>query len=169
MMSLALSPPRGQSVHVKPCVMVPCLDYKGLSGQMVMDRFFLRPVVCVASDDTGLNMICSWLNQYSKEMCIGLNFSSITSGAEVCARACAWVCLGVLRGGSVCTRGPRNKGQGHCVCLQYAFEMRSLTENAWLSSGFSWSPETRDHRNLFPISDDRLDDCGYLAPPLSKL
>lgn len=58
---------------------------------MVMDHFFSLSllVVCVALDDMALNMICIWLNQYSKEMHSGLGFSSIMWAALVlvCLRA----------------------------------------------------------------------------------
>ena len=85
-------------------------------------------------------------------------------GLGVCAHMHECVCVPLW---SVCACSTQNKGQGHCVCLQYAFEMRSSTENKG-NKRFSWSSETHGNRNLFPISDDRLADCGNFATSASK-
>lgn len=107
-------------------------------GSLLFCVFFLPAVVCVASDDTALNMIFGWLNQYSKEMCSGLNFSSITRrGSGLQAHTHVPVHAQPPQGAVA-----HNKGQGWRVCLQYASKMGSSGGNACLHRGFP------DHLNL---------------------
>lgn len=128
-------------------------------GSLLCLSFFLCWWCVLHQMIWALNMICIWLDQYSKEMGSRLNFSSITRAVWVFrARKSACACTA--------EEHVRTNKQGRHVCLQYAFERRSSAKNVFLRRGFL------DHlkpRNLFPITDDRLDDCVHLVPLVSKL
>lgn len=84
-------------------------------------------------------------------------------GARVRARVSAHVCLS--------TRSPeehfhstQNKGQGHCVCLQYAFSNEVISRKK-KEKAISDHLKTHENKIPFPISHDRADDSVVIYCP----
>lgn len=88
-------------------------------------------------------------------------------GARVRARVSAHVCLS--------TRSPeehfhstQNKGQGHCVCLQYAFSNEVISRKKKRKS-YQWSSENTWKQNSLPYQPWQSGwQRGYLLPWVSK-
>lgn len=79
-------------------------------------------------------------------------------------RACArvHVCLST-RSPEERLHSTQNKGQGHCVCLQYAFSNEVISRKK--EKDISDHLKTHESKIPFPISDDREDDSVVIYCP----
>lgn len=85
----------------------------------------------------------------------------------VCVCAPWHECVHRLRG--VCTWTTQHKRTRTLGLLAKRFWNEVIKRKCFPLKWLLWSFEIGENRNLYPISDDRLDDCGYLAPLVFKL
>lgn len=90
--------------------------------------------------------------------------NTVAWGARACVCGCARACTCMSASVCIleeCLRSTQNKGQGHRVCLQYAFEIRSSAVNARLWRGIMIICNTWTQK---PPPCDWLGDRGHTLP-----